>query len=294
MDYRHTIAVLAAGRIMVDCGPMRLVIQAFNNGQPQTEPAQKAAGHALTCLERVARLKKALSMSAHRIKNIPEDEIAVRMCRSVLAIGDADLTPMAAVAGTIADFVADRLYQDGMTKVVVDNGGDIAVRLRGKEEVTIGVRTDIRRQTISHVIRLDSRCASWGIATSGVGGRSFTRGIASAVTALAGTASMADAAATAIANACMVEDKQIIQVPAQKLDPNTDLFGIPVTVIVGALPADKIRLAIQKALQKAEYLSQKRIITGALIAAGARVSVTASMPEFLTVKPESIDEEDKS
>jgi ApbE superfamily uncharacterized protein (UPF0280 family) len=169
-----------------------------------------------------------------------------------------------------------------MTKVVVDNGGDIAVRLRGREAVTIGIRTDIRRPAVSHVIRLDSRSASWGITTSGVGGRSFTRGIASAVTTIAGKASVADAAATAIANACMVEDKEILQVPAQQLDPNTDLIGIPVTVKVGALSSDKIRLAVQKALQKAEHLSQKNIIAGALIAAGANVATTANMQEFLT------------
>jgi ApbE superfamily uncharacterized protein (UPF0280 family) len=282
MAYRHTIDVLAEGRVMVDCGPMRLVIQAFKDGQPQTDPAKEAAGDALSYLERVARLKKTLSMPAHRIRKLPDDEIAVRMCRSVLAIGDDDLTPMAAVAGTLADFVADRLYRQGMTKVVVDNGGDIAVRLRGREAVTIGIRTDIRRPAVSHVIRLDSRSASWGITTSGVGGRSFTRGIASAVTTIAGKASVADAAATAIANACMVEDKEILQVPAQQLDPNTDLIGIPVTVKVGALSSDKIRLAVQKALQKAEHLSQKNIIAGALIAAGANVARTANMQDFLT------------
>jgi ApbE superfamily uncharacterized protein (UPF0280 family) len=282
MAYRHTIAVLAEGRVMVDCGPMRLVIQAFKDGQPQTDPAQEAAGDALIYLERVARLKKTLSLPAHRIRKLPEDEIAVRMCRSVLAIGDDDLTPMAAVAGTIADFVADRLYRQAMSKVVVDNGGDIAVRLRGRESVTIGIRTDIRRPAVSHVIRLDSRSASWGITTSGVGGRSFTRGIASAVTTIAGTASVADAAATAIANACMVADNKILQVPAQQLDPNTDLIGIPVTVKVGALSSDKIRLAVQKALQKAEHLAQKNIIGGALIAAGANVATTANMQDFLT------------
>jgi ApbE superfamily uncharacterized protein (UPF0280 family) len=282
MAYRHTIAVLAEGRVMVDCGPMRLVVQAFKDGQPQTDPAQEAAGDALIYLERVARLKKTLSLPAHRIRKLPEDEIAVRMCRSVLAIGDDDLTPMAAVAGTIADFVADRLYRQAMSKVVVDNGGDIAVRLRGRESVTIGIRTDIRRPAVSHIIRLDSRSASWGITTSGVGGRSFTRGIASAVTTIAGTASVADAAATAIANACMVADNKILQVPAQQLDPNTDLIGIPVTVKVGALSSYKIRLAVQKALQKAEHLAQKNIIGGALIAAGANVATTANMQDFLT------------
>ncbi len=88
MAYRHTIDVLAEGRVMVDCGPMRLVIQAFKDGQPQTYPAKEAARDALSYLERVARLKKTLSMPAHRIRKLPDDEIAVRMCRSVLAIAN--------------------------------------------------------------------------------------------------------------------------------------------------------------------------------------------------------------
>ncbi len=87
---------------------------------------------------------------------------------------------------------------------------------------------------------------AWGVTTSGVGGRSLTRGIASAVTVLAANASVADAAATAIANACFVEDDRIIQVPAEKIDPNTDLTGIRVTTEVGPLSSGKILVGNQQ------------------------------------------------
>ena len=55
-------------------------------------------------------------------------------------IGDGDLTPMAAVAGTIAAATADFLEHLGMTRVVVNNGGDLALRLKGEEKLYIGIR----------------------------------------------------------------------------------------------------------------------------------------------------------
>ena len=145
----------------------------------------------------------------------PQDDLALQMLNSVAVVGDQDLTPMAAVAGTIADAVANWLFKNGLTRVIVDNGGDIAVRLAKEQTVNVGVRPDIRSLTVSHVLRLDARMPSWGVTSSGFGGRSFTRGIASAVTALAGSASFADAASTAIANACFVESENIQQIPAK-------------------------------------------------------------------------------
>ena len=207
------------------------------------------------------------------------------MIASVRAVGDEDLTPMAAVAGTIADAVANWLFEREATKVIVDNGGDIAVRIAAGESVTVGVRPRVDSGHISHVIKLDSGRSAWGVTTSGVGGRSLTRGIASAVTVLANNASVADAAATAVANACFVEDKGIVQVPAEKIDPNSDLAGIHVTAEVGPLSPDKISIALNTALRKAEYLSQKDVIIGALITLDNVIVISKGMrPYVLPVK----------
>ena len=99
-----------------------------------------------------------------------------------------------------------------------------------------------------------------------MGGRSLTRGIASAVTILAFNASMADAAATAVANACFVEDNSVMQLPAEKIDPNTDLTGTAATGGVGSLSSEKISIALDTARWKAEYLSRKGVFWGAFIA----------------------------
>jgi len=129
------------------------------------------------------------------------------------------------VAGSIADAVADWLFNRGLSRVIVNNGGDIAIRLAENETARVGVRTKVESPVISYMVELSSRHPSWGVNTSGLGGRSLTRGVASAVTAFARTSSLADAAATSVANACFAKDDTIVQAMAQEVDPHTDIRG---------------------------------------------------------------------
>jgi len=266
MSYEHYIGMVDEESVVAECGPMRLVIRAWNRSQPRIKLARRAAQESFSYLERIARSKGVLSRSWRQIEKLPEDDLALTMISSVKAVGDTDLTPMAAVAGTVADAVADWLVGQKVDRVIVDNGGDIAVRLQAGETATVGIRPRIDSPLVSHVMHLDGNKPAWGVTTSGVGGRSLTRGIASAVTVLATHASVADAAATAIANACYVEDEAIIQLPAERIDPNTDLAGLSVTAEVGELLPEKVLTAIASARQKAERLSQRKIIIGAFIA----------------------------
>ena len=266
MTYEHYIAAIDDESVLVECGPMQLVIRAWSQKQQLLKLARQAAEESISYLERIARFRSLLSRPVPQIEDLPEDELALGMINNTRVIGYDDLTPMAAVAGTIADAVADWLFEKGATRVIVENGGDIAIRLAEGETATVGVRPQVNSRHISYLIRLDGGQASWGVTTSGVGGRSLTRGIASAVTVLAANASVADAAATAIGNACFVEDSSIIQAPAESLDPNTDLAGLAVTTKVGELLPEKVLMAIESARQKAEMLSQQKIIRGAFIA----------------------------
>ena len=241
--------------------------------------ACRAAEESISYLEQIARFRLQLSQPWPQIEFLPENELARRMIASVQIIGDDDLTPMAAVAGTIADAVADWLFERETTKVIVDNGGDIAIRLSQGEQATVGIRPQVTSPLISHVIKLNSG-HSWGVATSGLGGRSFTRGIASAATVLAKTASMADAAATSVANACYVDNQSIVQLPAERLDPHSDLTGISVTTELGPLSSKTIGLAVSKAGQKAEIISRKGVIIGAFIALVNAVMISEGMRPY--------------
>lgn len=303
--------------ILAENGPMRMVIQAWEHGRFDIDLAVESARFAFICLEQVAAYRSVLMFRNPEILHnlaineaplplsseapiplnnealiplnneapIPlhnDASIPLNMVKSVLAFAEPDLTPMAAVAGSMADAVADWLFNRGMTRVIVDNGGDIAIRLSGSETARVGIRTDINCPVISHVMVLDARHASWGVNTSGLGGRSLTRGIASAVTVLAESSSMADAAATALANACFVEDEGIMQVPAEKLDPGTDIPGIPVTVQVGNLKPDTVTRSLESSLTKAEAYVKQGLIHGALIAAGGREVLTRRFAEKLS------------
>jgi hypothetical protein len=250
--------------VMAENGPMRIIIQAWDHKHPQARLAFKAAEFAFTCLEQVAAHHEILKhVHCHLPDELPP--IPRVMVESVMATRERDLTPMAAVAGSIADAVADWLFNRGMSRVIVNNGGDIAIRLAENETARVGIRPHIQHAYVSHVVELSSCHPSWGVNTSGLGGRSLTRGIASAVTSFAKTSALADATATAIANACFVRDDAIVQAMAQTIDPYTDIPGVPVTVKVGHLKTNRITQAMEKALNKAEHYIELGLIQGALI-----------------------------
>ncbi len=104
-----------------------------------------------------------------------------------------------------------------------------------------------------------------GIATSGWPGRSFSRGIADAVTVLARSAAEADAAATAIANAVDAEHPAIQRAPAHSLDPDNDLGGRCVKVDVGPLPGAVVAAALAGGLATAQALFGRGLIAAALL-----------------------------
>jgi len=257
--------------VMAENGPMRIVIQAWDKKKPDLKMASQAAQFAFTCLEQVAQnhviLKQQHAHLPTGLEQIPET-----MVKSVLSTKEKDLTPMAAVAGSIADAVANWLFKHGITRVIVNNGGDIAIRLAENETARVGIRPRIETHFISHFVDLKwispskEASPSWGVNTSGFGGRSLTRGIASAVTAFAKTSALADAAATSIANACFASDNSIVQVLAREIDPFTDIREIPVTLKIGKLKKSCVIKAMDRALCKAEQHVESGIIHGALIA----------------------------
>lgn len=279
MSDRRTIPLPGGRALLAENGPMRMVIQAWEGKTARLDLASEAAGYAFECLARVARQLAVLKRRPGAIDRLPSEPLARAMIASVRAVGDADLTPLAAVAGTLADAVADRLFGQGLSRVIVDNGGDIAIRLAAGETTRVGLRPEIAHPEISHVLTLDGRHSTWGVATSGLGGRSFTCGIASAVTAVGRSASLADAAATAVANACLAAGADVLRVPAAKLDPNTDIPDLLVTVAVGDLTGPQRAEALSNALQMAEGLTQKGVIRGVLAAVGKQVGWTADLPD---------------
>ena len=184
------------------------------------------------------------------------------------------ITPMAAVAGAVAQTVLEAYRQPGVSRAWVNNGGDIALHLTPGQSARVGLYADLARldgAQLRHGLSLDGQLeiqAHWpvrGVATSGWRGRSFSLGIADSVTVLAATAAQADAAATVIANAVQAEHPAIERAPAHTLRDDTDLGARLVTVQVGPLPAGVVAGALHQGLKKAEELRAAGLVWFALL-----------------------------
>jgi len=264
------ITIVKPGTVKLDYGPMQMTIFASKAGCLLTDAAKESAVYAMQVLADLAAVKSFAAQAQTKfneqchLTDFPE--VLQRMVQSVQLSGDVTLTPMAAVAGTIADMAAEWLTAQGATKVIVNNGGDIAIRLLAGEHTTVGIAPAIGLSP-SHVIHIEATSVRpiGGIATSGLGGRSFTKGIATAAVVAAGSASFADACATSVGNATYVEHPNIICALAQELDPNTDIWGHTVVREVGVLPEAVLQQALYNGWQRANELYQSGLINGAAI-----------------------------
>jgi ApbE superfamily uncharacterized protein (UPF0280 family) len=158
-----------------------------------------------------------------------------------------------------------------LERAYVNNGGDIAVALAPGEALRIGMVDRPDRPGLFGSLLLSAEQPVRGIATSGWRGRSFSLGIADAVTVLADTAAMADAAATIIANAVDLPGHPAIERrPARALAPDNDLGDRLVTVAVGALSERDMNLALERGCRAAERCLERRLIRAAALHLGGQ------------------------
>ncbi|MFH0959610.1 MAG: UPF0280 family protein [Pseudomonadota bacterium] len=261
---------------------MRMTIEAYDGSRPRTDLCVNAAKFAIETLSEIAAVREQLK-APHAKSSIPRRySVPLRMWESAHAVGDSDLTPMAAVAGAIADSTANFLKEFKVSRIVVNNGGDIAVRLTEGEYIKVGIRSDVNSQRIERLIHVSWSSGIGGICTSGLGGRSFTRGVASAVTVAARSAAIADVAATSIANSTFIPHETIIRRPAELMDPDTDLVGLDVTCEVGNLQEEFVARCLQKSLIKADALAEQNIIAGAAITIKGKTAFTEKLKPFVS------------
>lgn len=263
---------LPSGELLLQFGPINMVIGAWHRGTLMQEEMKKAAEIAVYHLEELScvldKARIAYGTAAAEGDCCPcrsRPRVLAYMCDAVRQAGDPSLTPMAAVAGAIADLTVEALERWGATKAFANNGGDIAIKLTPEESTCIGIVSCLANGKISHKLTLTGRDGIGGVATSGLGGRSLTKGIADAVVVLADNARLADASATLIANETLVETAEVIRVKAEFLDPQTDLQGQMVTQTVHSLPHRIIAEALERGKRSALQLLDRGVIKGAFI-----------------------------
>jgi len=259
-----TRTTLPDGRLHWQHGPIELVIDA--EGEAGLVDSAHAAAWARfqtilqELVDELPRLRMPVApapqglggqgIDARRLCGTPIDPcplqgpVARRMWRACAALPVGFITPMAAVAGAVAQEILIPYATAGLRRASVNNGGDIALHLAPGEAFRIGTVHDIHaaigrpshaaigrsshtaigRPSRATANRAPSQASGHagtarpdstftvrdtdpvhGVATSGWRGRSHSLGIADAVTVLAATAAQADAAATVLANAVDVE-----------------------------------------------------------------------------------------
>ena len=258
-------ALLPDGRLHLHHGPIDLVIMAEARNAEATRIAFRAArDRFLTVLEEIV---SELSLLRKPLANVPSWDIPRRMHAACAAVAQGDfITPMAAVAGSVADEVlAAMLATTPLTRAYVNNGGDIALHLAPGQiyrAAIAGLDGQLNGQ-----ITISAGDGIGGIATSGQGGRSLSLGIATSVTVLARNAATADAAATLIANAVdLPGHPAITRRPAQDIRPDSDLGARPVVTHVGPLTPHEVSAALSAGAARA-----RRLVDAGPIAAAALV-----------------------
>lgn len=173
--------------------------------------------------------------------------VARRMRAATLPFAEEHfITPMAAVAGSVADHLLSVLCAGRvLSRAFVNDGGDIAFHLAPGQSLACGLVADLAAPALDGRFQLASALPVRGLATSGAQGRSFSLGIADAVTVLARDAATADAAATLVANAVdLPGHPRILRAPADTLDPDSDLGARLVTRAVPRLAREEIDAAL--------------------------------------------------
>ena len=209
--------------------------------------------------------------------------VAKRMIKACLPLADFRLSPMAAVAGSVADHVLESIVNAAnVSRAWVNNGGDIALYLQQGTCFDCAVIPDPHEfvtgqtETAATRCRVSSEQPVAGIATSGRHGRSLSLGIADAVTVLASTAAMADAAATLIANSVDLPrdtkadasaggQQTITRLPACEIDVDSDLGTREVVTDVAPLSMRNIEMALQNGADFASQLVQRGLVVGVFI-----------------------------
>jgi uncharacterized protein len=278
---------LADGRWRFRHGPIDLVIGADGDVASVSRATEKAWNRFESILAELVTELRWLRLPVQEA-NAVRGKVARRMVDATLPHCERFITPMAAVAGAVADELIELFRNERfIERAHVNNGGDIALHLAPGSVYRVGMLADIEsakhreKTSLDGAFEVTHDSAVRGVATSGWRGRSHNMGIADAVTALANSAAAADAAATLIANDVNLEDPAILRRPANMLKDDTDLGERLVTIGVGELSSEQINMALDAGERTARTMREAGQIYAATLwlQGSARVLVPGTLKD---------------
>jgi ApbE superfamily uncharacterized protein (UPF0280 family) len=266
-------------RLHLQDGPIDLIVEASGSEASVRSAYAAAARRFSGLLDELCGELPQLRRAADPALCVLQGPVARRMYAAVAPFAaDQFITPMAAVAGAVAEEILGAMLQSAqLARAYVNNGGDIALHLAGGEHFTVGLAERPDAAGLMRTLIIGHDDPTRGVATSGRHGRSFSLGIADAVTVLARTAAQADAAATIIGNAVdLPGHPAVLRRPAHDLQPDSDLGARLVTRDVGELSGDEIEDALESGATCARKLLAAGLIDGAALRLQGEMIVVAT------------------
>jgi ApbE superfamily uncharacterized protein (UPF0280 family) len=274
------IGFLADGkRLHLQDGPIDLIVEACGSATNVRAAYDAAAQRFTGLLDELCGELPLLRKVADPKRSLLQGTVARRMYAAVAPFAaDNFITPMAAVAGSVAEEILGAMMHNvQLERAYVNNGGDIALHLADGEHFTVGLTDRPDQPGLMRTLIINADDPTRGVATSGRHGRSFSLGIADAVTVLASTASRADAAATIVANAVdLPGHPAIVRCPAHDLQPDSDLGARLVTRGDGGLSVREIEDALEAGAACARRLLAAGLIDGAALRLHGETVVVAT------------------
>ncbi len=260
-------------RLHLQHGPIDIIAHVEAPEEVRRRLYSSAMSRLATILDELVAELDLLKQPWSNDQPVPSGCIAQKMFAAVKG-SDVFVTPMAAVAGAVAEEILEVMLAEAKAKdcridhvrrMYVNNGGDIAFWLKNGESFSIGVVENPEMPELNTVVSLPSEGTVRGLATSGWRGRSQSLGIADAVTVLAKSAVAADVAATLIANDVNIDYPGIVKRPACEIKDEIDLGMIPVTVHVPQLPEKEASNALKQGAQTARHFIRSGKIEAAYL-----------------------------
>ncbi len=265
-------------------GPIDCIVSADGDASAVAAAVERAWTRFRPLLaELVAELALLRADLSARAAALPRGAVARRMVAACRPHGEEGrfITAMAAVAGSVAEELIAAFDDPRIVRASVNNGGDIALRLAPGASFAVGVCADPLRARFATPFdgrfAIDAASPVRGIATSGWRGRSFSLGIADSVTVLAPSASVADAAATIVANAVDVAHPGIVRAPASTVKDDSDLGARLVTRAVPPLADALVETALARGAAEARAQIAARRITAAVLSLQGRWRVVGDV-----------------
>ena len=275
MSYRVSNLDIRNSNLMyIEVGPACIAVSGDKGGRAFEFEKEKLEGFVRDILQDVSECLPLLRQKAYRIKQtafLPE--VAKKMVEAVKIVDEATLTPMAAIAGAVADALKERCRSEELNFISINNGGDISIGNQRGRTFRVGLGDINRSAATPYVLRI-AGMTDCGIASSGFGGRSLTLGLADIVTVVADTGAIADAAATFVCNNTNAEGACVVRRRAFEIDPLTDIPEELVTISIGEINKEVVTKALDSGLSCAHRLKKLNTIHEAAIVLKGNIVTT--------------------